>query len=152
MRLYHITDRLFAKTVILKPNKRTDSSFETGNPDRICFSDTIQGCANALHGFSRYVPKSWFSVYMIEIYNDENYVSNKYIVDNKLVFDADQHGECWITKPVVAYKVAKCKLKKSKQIVIFKPLRELPNTRYIKGTDNSRYNIITICRTKHLDK
>ena len=128
MKLYHLTNKLFAKTVCLKPHVNTiiDDFFEVSKPERVCFSNNIQNCANAVYGYNVKISNSYYSVYEIEIDGDEDYfVSNDCIVKNKLVFDADQHNECWITKPVIAKKVAKIKIKRTKDCVFFKPLREL---------------------------
>lgn len=147
MKLFHLTNRLFAKTVCLQPVTGSGSeTFEVSTPKRICFSDSIQRCANALHGYSSEQSlRTEFTVYQIEITGNEDfYVPNQYIVRNKLVFDADQHGECWITKPVVAHRIAKVKLHRTNQRVIFKPLRKLPDCRYLKNTDQTVYNIIKV--------
>lgn len=134
MKLYHLTCRIFAKNIILKPRMFRECMYESGGK-RICLAPSIQDCANACYGLmyggGGFIPKGLCSVYEVDIdENDVHFVSNKFIVDMRLVFDGDQYGECWVTKPITAHRVALVKVKQSKEYKSFKPLRVIRRARH----------------------
>lgn len=82
---------------------KDDPYYEDMTIPRICFSPSIEGALHAIISMGDRIGTAGeeFYVYIPEKpINEYKHMTNKEIVDKKLVFDAKYTKECWITEPV----------------------------------------------------
>ena len=90
-------------TYLTKKGKVSDTYKEDSTIPRVCFSPSIEGCLNAIISAQKnlhivgekmfvYIPEKPISEYKVK--------TNKEIIKEKLVFDANATGEIWILEPV----------------------------------------------------
>ena len=90
-------------TYLTKKGSVSDTYKEDSTIPRVCFSPSIEGCLNAIISAQKnlrivgekmfvYIPEKPISEYKIK--------TNKEIIKEKLVFDANATGEIWILEPV----------------------------------------------------
>ena len=82
---------------------KDDPYYEDMTIPRICFSPSIEGALHAIISMGDRIGTAGeeFYVYIPEKpINEYKRMTNKEIVDKKLVFDAKYTKECWITEPV----------------------------------------------------
>lgn len=82
---------------------KNDPYYEDMTIPRICFSPSIEGALHAIIAMGDRIGTAGdeFYVYIPEKpINEYKHMTNKEIVDKKLVFDAKYTKECWITEPV----------------------------------------------------
>ncbi len=101
IKLYHISfEKELDKTFEPRVPNRAGGDEERLTP-RICFSDSIGGCLQAVCFNERFKVGDQFVLYELEIdENDENLFNSNYLYENKLVPDALETGEFWLTKAV----------------------------------------------------
>ena len=90
-------------TYLTKKGSVSDTYKEDSTIPRVCFSPSIEGCLNAIISAQKnlhivgekmfvYIPEKPISEYKVK--------TNKEIIKEKLVFDANATGEIWILEPV----------------------------------------------------
>lgn len=109
---FHVSSKGYLDGQVFKPRvpdyldeyNPEDTSFENTTTPRVCFSPSIEGCINAIAvNFMRINPIRFEKLYVYipeKPINEYRHKSNKELIRDKDVFDANVTGEMWILEPV----------------------------------------------------
>lgn len=88
----------------LDPYNPEDTGFEDNTTPRICFSTSIEGCLNGITvNLQRQSPDTFDKMYVYvpeKPWKEYKHKTNKQLVKDKLVYDANVTREVWIMEPV----------------------------------------------------
>ena len=88
----------------LDPYNPEDTGFEDNTTPRICFSSSIEGCLNGITvNLPRHNPDQFDKLYVYipeKPWKEYKHKTNKELVKEKLVYDANVTREVWIMEPV----------------------------------------------------
>lgn len=88
----------------LDPYNPEDTGFEDNTTPRICFSTSIEGCLNGITvNLQRHSPDTFDKMYVYvpeKPWKEYKHKTNKQLVKDKLVYDANVTREVWIMEPV----------------------------------------------------
>jgi ribosomal protein S18 acetylase RimI-like enzyme len=109
---FHVSSKGYLDGQVFKPRvpdyldeyNPEDTSFENTTTPRVCFSPSIEGCINAIAvNFMRINPIRFEKLYVYipeKPINEYRHKSNKELIRDKDVYDANVTGEMWILEPV----------------------------------------------------
>ena len=104
MKIYHVSFELVPQTKHFVPcTPRTiGSSNENREIERICFSETVDGCLSAIPGADTLLLEKGHMFLLYEVdtadLKETDYISNEQIVKKNYVYDAEMTKECWVLK------------------------------------------------------
>lgn len=110
--VFHVTPEKHADGQIWKPRvpdyldpyNPEETGFEDNTTPRICFSTSIEGCLNGITvNLPRQNPDQFDKMYIYipeKPWKEYKHKTNKELVKEKLVYDANVTREVWITEPV----------------------------------------------------
>lgn len=110
--VFHVTPEKHADGQIWKPRvpdyldpyNPEDTGFEDNTTPRICFSSSIEGCLNGITvNLPRHNPDQFDKLYVYipeKPWKEYKHKTNKELVKEKLVYDANVTREVWIMEPV----------------------------------------------------
>jgi len=110
--VFHVTPDKYADGQVWKPRvpdyldpyNPEETGFEDNTTPRICFSTSIEGCLNGITvNLPRHNPDQFDKLYVYipeKPWKEYKHKTNKELVKNKLVYDANVTREVWITEPV----------------------------------------------------
>lgn len=110
--VFHITPDKYADGQVweprvpdyLDPYNPEETGFEDNTTPRICFSTSIEGCLNGITvNLPRHNPDQFDKLYVYipeKPWKEYKHKTNKELVKNKLVYDANVTREVWIMEPV----------------------------------------------------
>ena len=110
--VFHVTPEKHADGQIWKPRvpdyldpyNPEETGFEDNTTPRICFSTSIEGCLNGITvNLPRQNPDQFDKMYVYipeKPWKEYKHKTNKELVKEKLVYDANVTREVWITEPV----------------------------------------------------
>ena len=103
----HLDGQVFNPRVpeYLAPNKPGETRFEDTDNPRVCFSTSIEGCLNAiLVNIARWKTANklgnWYVYVPEKPLKEYKHSTNKALIKDKKVFDANVTKEIWIEEPV----------------------------------------------------
>ena len=102
----HIDGQIWKPRVpdYLDPYNPEDTGFEDNTTPRICFSTSIEGCLNGITvNLQRQSPDTFDKMYVYvpeKPWKEYKHKTNKQLVKDKLVYDANVTREVWIMEPV----------------------------------------------------
>jgi hypothetical protein len=103
----HLDGQVFNPRVpeYLAPNKPGETRFEDTDNPRVCFSTSIEGCLNAiLVNIARWKTadklRDWYVYVPEKPLKEYKHSTNKDLIKDKKVFDANVTKEIWIEEPV----------------------------------------------------
>lgn len=103
----HLDGQVFNPRVpeYLAPNKPGETRFEDTDNPRVCFSTSIEGCLNAiLVNIARWKTanklRDWYVYVPEKPLKEYKHSTNKALIKDKKVFDANVTKEIWIEEPV----------------------------------------------------
>lgn len=103
----HLDGQVFNPRVpeYLAPNKPGETRFEDTDNPRVCFSTSIEGCLNAiLVNIARWKTanklRDWYVYVPEKPLKEYKHSTNKALIKDKKVFDANITKEIWIEEPV----------------------------------------------------